>query len=225
MSKQGNGGGAEPGAGGEQAADGRQSGVGSGRGPGGPVRGPMRGPGGHMMMPAEKPKDFKGTFRRLVKYLEPRKLALIAVLVTAILSTLFNIVSPKILGQATTELFRGMMSRMTGASGAGVDFDRILHLAVILGGLYVVSATFLYIQQYIIAGVSQKTVYDLREAVSAKLARLPLKFFDSRTHGEVLSRVTNDIDLISTTLQQSVSQIITSVVMLIGVIVMMLSIN
>ncbi len=191
----------------------------------GPVRGPMRGPGGHMMIPAEKPKDFKGTFRRLMKYLEPRKLALMAVLVTAILSTAFNIISPKILGQATTELFRGMMSRMTGASGGGVDFDQILRLAVILAGLYVVSATFLYVQQYIIAGVAQKTVYDLREAVSAKLARLPLEFFDSRTHGEVLSRVTNDIDLISTTLQQSVSQIITSVVMLIGVTVMMLSIN
>ena len=191
----------------------------------GPIGGPLRGPGGHMMMPAEKPKNFKETLRRLALYLKPHKIALLAVLITSILSTVFNIVSPKILGQATTELFRGMMARIMGLPGAGVNFDYILQIVLILAGLYVVSAAFLYVQQYIIVTVAQKTVYDLREAVSAKLARLPLKFFDSRTHGEILSRVTNDIDLISTTLQQSVSQIISAVVMLIGVTGMMLSIN
>ena len=191
----------------------------------GPIGGPLRGPGGHMMMPAEKPKNFKETLRRLALYLKPHKIALLAVLITSILSTVFSIASPKILGLATTELFRGMMMRIRGLPGAGVDFDYILRIILILAGLYVVSAAFLYVQQYVIAGVAQKTVYDLREAVSAKLARLPLKFFDSRTHGEILSRVTNDIDLISTTLQQSVSQIISAVVMLIGVTGMMLSIN
>ncbi len=200
---------------GAAAPGGGQRDRGAGRGP---VGGPMRGPGGHMVMPVEKPKNFKGTLQRLAKYLSPRKMALFAVFFTAILSTLFNIVSPKILGQATTELFRGMIS-------GGVNFDYILQIIITLAGLYIVSAAFLYIQQYIIAGVAQKTVYDLREAVSTKLSKLPLKFFDSKTHGEILSRVTNDIDLISTTLQQSVSQIVTSVVMLIGVIVMMLSIN
>jgi ATP-binding cassette, subfamily B, multidrug efflux pump len=187
--------------------------------------GPMRGPGGHMMMAAEKPKNFKATLKRLITYLEPRKIALIAVLVTAIISTLFSIVSPKILGRATTELFRGLMARMMGTQGAAINFDYILQIVLILAGLYIISAVFLYIQQYIMAGVAQKTVYDLREAVSSKLTRLPLKFYDSRTHGEILSRVTNDIDLISTTLQQSVAQVITSVVTIIGVIIMMFSIN
>lgn len=191
-------------------------------------RGPAdRGPGSHMAMamPAEKPKDFKGTLRRLTGYLAPRKKALFAVLLTAIISTLFAIVSPKILGRATTTLFEGLMAKMMGLPGAGIDFERILRIIVTLIGLYVVSAVFMYIQQFIMAGVAQKTVYDLREAVSQKLTRLPLKFFDSRTHGEILSRVTNDIDLISTTLQQSVAQIITSVVTLIGVMIMMFSIN
>ncbi len=191
----------------------------------GPMGGPMRGPGGHMSMPAEKPKNFKSTLKRLVKYLEPRKIALMAVLLTAIISTLFSIVSPKILGRATTELFRGLMARTMGMPGAAIDFEYILRIVVILAGLYIVSAVFLYIQQFIMAGVAQRTVYDLREAVSAKLTRLPLKFYDSRTHGEILSRVTNDIDLISTTLQQSVAQVITSVVTLIGVTIMMFTIN
>ena len=187
--------------------------------------GPMRGPGGHMMMAPEKPKEFKKTLKRLIKYLEPRKIALYAVLATAILSTVFSIVSPKILGRATTELFRGLMVKMMGTAGAGINFDYILQIILILAGLYVISAVFLYIQQFIMAGVAQKTVYDLREAVSSKLTRLPLKFYDSRTHGEILSRVTNDIDLISTTLQQSVAQVISSVVTIIGVIIMMFTIN
>ena len=138
----------------------------------GPMGGPMRGPGGHMSMTAEKPKNFKSTLKRLVKYLEPRKIALMAVLLTAIISTLFSIVSPKILGRATTELFRGLMARTMGMPGAAIDFEYILRIVVILAGLYIISAVFLYIQQFLMAGVAQRTVYDLREAVSPKLTRL-----------------------------------------------------
>jgi ATP-binding cassette, subfamily B, multidrug efflux pump len=194
------------------------------RRPGG-GRGPMG--GGHMGMgmPAEKPKNFKGTLSRLVRYLKPRRIALSAVMVTAVISTVFSIASPKILGKATTKLFEGLMAKMQGLPGAAIDFDYILRIIIILVGLYVISAVFMYLQQFIMAGVAQRTVYDLREAVSRKLTRLPLKFYDSKTHGEILSRVTNDIDLISTTLQQSVAQIITAVVTLIGVTVMMFSIN
>ena len=199
---------------------GRPTGQAGRRGGGRPMGGPM-----HMMMPAEKPKDFKGTFKRLVKYLAPRKAALIAVFTTAVISTVFSIASPKILGRATTKLFEGLMAKMMGVPGAGIDFDYILRIIIILIGLYAISAIFMYIQQFIMAGIAQKTVYDLREAISRKLTRLPLKFFDSRTHGEILSRVTNDIDLISTTLQQSVAQVITAVVTLIGVTIMMFSIN
>ena len=194
------------------------------RRPGG-GRGPMG--GGHMGvgMPVEKPKNFKGTLSRLVAYLKPRRIALSAVLLTAVISTVFSIASPKILGKATTKLFEGLMAKMRGLPGAAIDFDYILRIIIILIGLYVISAIFMYIQQFIMAGVAQRTVYDLREAVSRKLTRLPLKFYDSKTHGEILSRVTNDIDLISTTLQQSVAQIITAVVTLIGVTIMMFSIN
>ncbi len=188
------------------------------------------GPGGgggpmHMGMPAEKPKNFKATFKRLVKYLQPRRLALTAVFCTAVISTVFSVVSPKILGRATTKLFEGLMGKMRGLPGATIDFEYILRIVLILAGLYIVSAVFMFIQQFIMAGIAQKTVYDLREEVSAKLTRLPLEYFDSKTHGEILSRVTNDIDLVSTTLQQSVAQIITAVVTLVGVIIMMLSIN
>ncbi|HEC61472.1 MAG TPA: ABC transporter ATP-binding protein [bacterium] len=183
-------------------------------------RGPM-----HMGMPAEKPKNFKVTFKRLAKYLQPRRFALTAVFCTAVISTVFSIVSPKFLGRATTKLFEGLMGKMRGIPEAAIDFDYILRIVIILAGLYIVSAVFMFIQQFIMAGIAQKTVYDLREEVSAKLTRLPLKYFDSKTHGEILSRVTNDIDLVSTTLQQSVAQIITAVVTLVGVIIMMLSIN
>jgi ATP-binding cassette subfamily B protein len=196
-----------------------------GAGARGPMRGEMHGPGGAMSMPAEKPQDFKGTFRRLLGFLKPRRGALFAVLGTAILSTVFSIVSPKILGRATTELFRGLMAKIAGVPGASINFDYILQIIFVLAGLYIISAVFLYIQQYIMAGIAQKTVYELRESVSAKLTRLPLKYYDSKTHGEVLSRVTNDIDLISTTLQQSVAQVIASVVTILGVIIMMFSIN
>jgi ATP-binding cassette, subfamily B, multidrug efflux pump len=193
--------------------------------------GPRRpGPGGGfrpmaMGMPVQKAKDFKGTLKRLIGYLRPYKLQLLSVLLTAMISTVFAIVSPKIMGKATTKLFEGLMMKLKGVPGAKIDFDYIGHIIILLIGLYLLSAIFAYIQQYIMAGVAQKTVYNLRNEVEEKLNRLPLKYFDSRTHGEILSRAVNDVDNISTTLQQSLTQLITSVVTLIGVIVMMLSIS
>ncbi|MDD3268960.1 MAG: ABC transporter ATP-binding protein [Syntrophomonadaceae bacterium] len=183
------------------------------------------GPMGAMGRPVEKAKDFKGTFKRLLGYLRPRSIQLIIVLVFALLSTVFSILSPKIMGQATTKLFEGLMLKMRHVPGAHIDFVYIQHIVLILLGLYVFSAVFAYIQQYVMAGVAQKTVYDMRQDISIKLTRLPLKFFDARSHGEILSRVTNDVDNIATTLQQSLTQLITSVVTLLGIIVMMLSIS
>ncbi|MBS4211128.1 ABC transporter ATP-binding protein [Neobacillus rhizophilus] len=196
-----------------------------------PQQGPgPRGPGGGfgpmgMGAPVQKAKDFKGTLKRLITYLKPYKMQLIAVLITAIISTIFAIVSPKIMGKATTKLFEGLMMKFRGVPGAKIDFEYIGHIILLLIGLYILSAVFAYIQQYIMAGVAQKTVYQLRKEVEEKLNRLPLKYFDARTHGEILSRAVNDVDNISTTLQQSLTQLITSVVTLIGVIVMMLSIS
>ncbi|KKM11127.1 ABC transporter [Clostridiales bacterium PH28_bin88] len=196
-------------------------GMGPGMGPGiGPGRGPMG-----MGMPAQKAKDFKGTLKRLMGYLRPRKLQLLTILITAILSTVFSIVSPKILGKATTKLFEGFMQKMAQVPGAGVDFNYIGRIMLLLAGLYITSAIFGYIQQFIMAGVAQKTIFDMRKDINEKLSRLPLKFFDSRTHGEILSRVTNDIDNISTTLQQSITQLITSLVTIAGVLIMMLTIS
>jgi ATP-binding cassette subfamily B protein len=178
-----------------------------------------------MGMPPQKAKDFKGTFRRLVGYLRPYRFRLLTVLLTAILSTIFSIISPKLMGNATTKLFEGIMGKMNGVPGAGIDFDYILQIVLILLGLYLLSAVFGYIMQYLMAGVAQKTVYDLRREVSNKLTRMPLNFFDSRTHGEIMSRAVNDVDNISGTLQQSLTQLITSVVTILGVIVMMLTIS
>lgn len=193
-----------------------------------PPRGP-KGPGGHggpgMGMPVEKAKDFKGTLRRLIKYLRPRMFQLIIVLIMAIASTVFSIFSPKVMGKATTKLFEGAYGLMMGVEGAFIDFGYINDILILLAGLYLLSALFSYIQQYVMAGVAQKVVYDMREQINSKLERLPLKYFDSRTHGEILSRATNDVDNISTTLQQSLTQLITSIVTIIGVIVMMLTIS
>ncbi|MDR7001723.1 ABC transporter ATP-binding protein [Neobacillus niacini] len=190
---------------------------------GGPVGGGFGFRGG--MMPVQKAKDFKGTLKRLISYLKPHKIQLLAMLITAIISTIFSIVSPKIMGKATTRLFEGLMMKFRGVPGAKIDFDYIGNIILLLIGLYILSAIFAYIQQYIMAGVAQKTVYHLRKEVEEKLNRLPLKYFDARTHGEILSRAVNDVDNISTTLQQSLTQLITSVVTIIGIIVMMLSIS
>lgn len=194
-------------------------------GPGGPGAGFGRGPMAQMGMPVQKARDFKGTLKRLLGYLKPRKIRLLTVFVMAILSTVFSIVSPKILGKATTTLFEGIMMKYHHLPGARVDFDTISQILLLLIGLYLFSAFFSYLQQYIMAGVAQKTVYDIRNDVNDKLARLPLKFFDSRTHGEILSRVTNDVDNISSTLQQSLTQLITSIVTIAGILIMMLTIS
>ncbi|MEK4360501.1 ABC transporter ATP-binding protein [Paenibacillus sp. FSL M7-1455] len=186
-----------------------------------------RHPGGHpgQMMPAEKAKDFKGTLRRLLGYLRPRRVALAVIFLMAILSTVFSIVSPKILGEATTTLFEGILAKTQHVPGASIDFGYITEILLWLIGLYLFSAVFSYAQQYMMAGVAQKVVYDMREQINRKLSRLPLKYFDSKTHGEILSRATNDVDNISTTLQQSLTQLMTSIVTLVGVIVMMLTIS
>nr|MDQ2885648.1 ABC transporter ATP-binding protein [Chloroflexota bacterium] len=192
-----------------------------------PAAGSPMGPMGRgaMGMPVQKAKDFRGTLKRFLGYFLPQKYRLIAVLVTAVIGTAFNIVGPKILGLATTKLFEGLVARFRGVPGAKIDFNYIGHVLLILAGLYIISSVFTYMQQYIMAGVAQRTVYKLREEVEAKLAHLPLKFFDSRTHGEILSRAVNDMDNISTTLQQSLTQLIISAVTLIGVIILMLTIS
>jgi ATP-binding cassette subfamily B protein len=178
-----------------------------------------------MVMPFEKARDFKGTLKRLAGYLRPRKYQVLAVFILAAFSTIFSILSPKIMGKATTRLFEGMMLKLNNVPGAGIDFQYILNIVQLLAALYLLSACFGYAQQYIMAGVAQKTVYDLRRNVDAKISHLPLKFYDSHTHGEILSRVTNDIDNIGSTLQQSLTQLITAVVFLAGIIIMMLTIS
>jgi ATP-binding cassette subfamily B protein len=187
---------------------------------------PPGGPGGgNMMMLGEKPKDFKATFRRLLRYLRPRRTALIGVFLAAILSTVFMIAGPKIMGTAITELFEGAYAKFQGVPGAAIDFTKIGQIMLWLAGLYVVSSLFNYLQQYLMSGIAQKTVYDLREDVNHKLERLPLKYYDGRPNGETLSRVTNDIDTIGSTLQQSVTSFITSIVTIVGILIMMLTIS
>ena len=186
-------------------------------------------PHGHggpaMGRPVERAKDFKGTLKRLMVYLRPRRGQLITVLVMTIFSTAFSILSPKVMGRATNVLAEGVVKKMAGLPGAQIDFGKIGQILMFLIGLYLFSALFGYIQQLIMAGVAQKTVYEIREDVNQKLSRLPLKFYDSHTHGEILSRVTNDVDNISNTLQQSLTQLISAVVTIVGVLVMMLSIS
>lgn len=181
--------------------------------------------GGNMMMSGQKAKDFKGALRRLLSYLKPRRNRLIAVFFAAILSTVFSIIGPKVMGDAITELFEGAYGKVTGVPDATIDFGVIGQLLLLLAGLYIFSSLFTYIQQFIMASVAQETVYDLREDINKKLEKLPLKYYDARSHGDTLSRVTNDIDLIGSTLQQSLTQFITSIVMIVGIIVMMLVIS
>lgn len=180
-------------------------------------RPPRGGPGGLGLL--EKPQDFKGTFRRLAGYLRPHLGRTVIVFVLAIMSTAFGILSPRILGLATTEMFESVQA------GRAIDFAYIGKVLLILGVLYLLSALFSFGQQFIMAGVAQKTVYDLRREIKHKLTRLPLRYYDARTHGEILSRVTNDVDTISSSLQQSLTQLITAIVTLAGVIIMMLAIS
>ncbi|MGB4431840.1 MAG: ABC transporter ATP-binding protein [Limnochordia bacterium] len=174
--------------------------------------------------PVEKAKDFRGTVRRLAGYLRPYKWKLLLVMIAAIASNIFSILSPRIMGQATTILFAGMMGRLQG-TGVGVDFGAIGRILLLLAGTYVFSTIFGYIQQMIMVGVAQQTVYKLREDVSHKLARLPLKYYDSTAHGDTLSRVTNDVDVVSQSLQQTIIQVIASLISMVGVTIMMLSIS
>jgi ATP-binding cassette, subfamily B, multidrug efflux pump len=184
-------------------------------------RGPMAGVG----MPVQRAKNFRGTLTRLLGYLRPYRVALVVVLFAAALSTVFNVIGPKIMGQATTEIFEGFLLKSRGVPGAGVDFGALNRLLMQMIGLYAIASAFQYVQQYMMAGVAQRTVYAMRRDVEAKFERLPLKFYDARTHGEILSRAVNDMDSISTTLQQNLTQLVTSVLTLVGVIVMMLTIS
>lgn len=185
-------------------------------------RGPMgHGPGA--MGAGEKAKDFKGTMKKLMAYLGTFKVAILVVMLFAIGSTIFTIVGPKILGNATTEIFNGLVSKVSG--GAGIDFDKIAKILLTVLALYGVSALFSYIQGFIMTGVSQKLTYRMRKEISEKINRMPLNYFDTMTHGEVLSRVTNDVDTLSQSLNQSATQIITSFTTIIGVLIMMLSIS
>ena len=179
---------------------------------------------GHGMGGGEKAKDFKGTMKNLFEYLKPYRLSMLVVIIFAIGSATFSIVGPKVLGKATTKIFEGLMNKVSG-NGLGMDFDYIGKILLILLGLYVISAIFSYIQGFIMSGISQKVSYNLRKAISEKINRMPLKYFDSKTHGEVLSRVTNDIDTLSQNLNQSLSQVISSTTTIIGVLIMMLSIS
>ena len=180
-------------------------------------RGPAGGP--HGMMPGEIAKDFGGPMKTLISYLRPHGIAVSVVFLFAIASTVFSIVSPTILGDATDEVVKGLMSP------AGIDFSALLDILILLIILYALSFLFSTIQGYIMAGVSQKVTYELRRAMSEKMDRLPLKYFDSKTHGEIQSRVVNDIETVNQTLSQSLTQIITSITMIIGILVMMIRIN
>lgn len=176
-------------------------------------------------MPVQRAKDFRGTLRRLLGYVRPHLPQLVVVLVLAALSTVFAIATPRVLGDATTVLFEGFMAKRAGIPGAAIDFGRVREILVLLAGLYLLSAACAFGQQYVMAGVAQRIVYRLRQDVDAKLMRLPLRYYDSRPHGETLSRVTNDIDNISNTLQQSLAQALMAVVTVIGIIVMMVRIS
>lgn len=195
--------------------------------PGGPMKGgPMgRGPMGHGHGAAmgEKANDFSGTMKQLMKYMSKYKIAIIAVLLFAIGSTVFSIVGPKILGKATTKIFEGLMAKVSGTGG--IDFGAIEKILLILVCLYLVSALFSFVQGYIMSGISQKISYEMRNQILEKINRMPMKYFDTKTHGEILSRITNDIDTLGMSLNQSLTQLITSVTTMVGILIMMLSIS
>lgn len=193
------------------------------RGPFG--RGPMGGGPMGGMGKVEKAKDFKKTMKTLLSYLKPYRLAIIIVVIFAIGSSAFSIVGPKILGKATTAIFEGLINKVTTVDGAGIDFEYIGRIVLLLLGLYIISAIFSLVQGFVMSGIAQKVSYNMRKEISEKINRMPLKYFDTKTHGEVLSRVTNDVDTVSQTLNQSMSQMITSFCTIIGILIMMFSIN
>ena len=186
-------------------------------------RRPSRGPMGRGRMNGEKAKDFSGAVKKLLRYMSKYKIRLIGMMIFAIVGTVFNIVGPKILGKATTELFNGLVAKVNGTGG--IDFDKIGKILLWTLGLYLCSAAFSFVQGFIMTGISNDVSYSLRKDISRKMNRLPMKYYESRTYGEVLSRITNDVDTLQQGLNQSITQLITSVTTLIGVFIMMLSIN
>ena len=188
-----------------------------------PRRGPMgHGPGGRMM-PGEKPKNLKGTLAKLIAFMGRFKAAIVVVLVFAVGSTIFNIVGPKVLSTATTELFNGIVAKIDGSGG--IDFDAIARILVFALGLYLLSAACSFVQGWIMSSVSQRTCYQLRGAIADKIDRMPMGYFERTSVGDTLSRITNDVDTLGQSLNQGVTQLITSVTPIIGVLIMMLSIN
>lgn len=185
-------------------------------------RGPMGGPG-RGMAPGEKAKDLKETMVKLIKYMRRFYVPIVMVIIFAIASTVFNIVGPTILGDATTEIFKGLVRKVSG--GSGIDFDKVKHILLMLLSLYVASAIFSFIQGLIMTHVSNNVSYQMRKDISEKIHRMPMKYFESRTYGEVLSRVTNDVDTLGQSLNQSMTQIITSATQIVGVFIMMIRIS
>lgn len=185
---------------------------------------PMGGPG-PFPMSTEKAKNFKETMITLIKYLSNFKWGIILVVVFAIGSAAFSIVGPKILGEATTEIFEGLVSKVTGVAGGGINFDKIGEILFILLFLYIISMIFSFVQNYIMSNISQKVSYNLRKEISEKINRMPMQYFEKKTHGEILSRITNDVDTLSQNLNQSMTQVIASIALIIGVLFMMLSIS
>ena len=185
----------------------------------GPMGGPMR-----RGQTTEKPKDFKKTTKKLIdSYLSKYKIGLIVVIIFAIGSTIFTIVGPKILGNATTEIFNGIISKLSG--GSGIDFGKVAQIAIMLLGLYLLSAVFSFVQGFTMTGIAQKLTYRIRNDIAAKINKLPMNYFDKKTHGEVLSIITNDIDTLSMNLNQSITQIVTAICTIIGILIMMFSIS
>ncbi len=182
-----------------------------------------RPPRRHGGPPMEKPKDLKGTAKKLLKYISSYKVGIIIVLIFAVAGTVFNIVGPKILSKATTEIFNGLVSKVQG--GSGIDFEKIFQIIMTVMVMYIFSGSFSFIQGLIMTEMSQKMTYRMRKDISEKIHRIPMKYYESNTHGEVLSRVTNDVDTVGMHLNQSITQLITAITTLIGVLVMMLSIS
>ena len=182
-----------------------------------------RGPMGRGMQPGEKPKDLKKSVKKLMQYIAKYKIGIFVVMLFAAFSTIFNVAGPKILGKATTALSEGLMKKIQGTGS--IDFHKIGLILLIVLALYLASALFSFVQGWIMTGITQKVCYRLRREISEKINRMPMKYFESRTYGEVLSRITNDVDTLGQGLNQSITTIITSVATLIGVLVMMLSIS
>jgi len=185
--------------------------------------------GGHggMRGVVEKPKDFKGAMLKLIRYLKPYRFSIIIVLVFAVASTIFSVISPKILGDVTNQIVEGIktIGSLGSSQGGGINFAVIIHLIKILIGIYLISALLSYFQGWIMAGITQKVTFNLRKNISQKINKLPLRYFDERTHGDILSRVTNDVDTVSQNFNQGLTQIVTAVTAIIGILVMMIIIN